>query len=481
MRRRRPAARPSRRPCRRPRGHGERGDRARGGPDRRAGPVGRQVQHRQPGQLAPPVRPAARPAPPRSASARCHTAKSAYCTGKRRQPVRLPRPGRLIQRGQLPAQDLRRPLIEHHVMHRQHQHMLTGAPAGPGTPGSPAPPPGRTAPPHRPPPASPPPRRGSAAPDTSATGSGNGDGGSITWYGTPSGPATSRVRSTSCRRVTAVSAAPSAATSTVPGSRTGDRHVVLGRAGLQLGQEPQPLLRERQRQPPVPRHRDHRRRRRARPSRRRSTAARPATVGWSNSAASGTSVPNTSRTREITRVASSECPPRSKKSSSAPTRSTPSTCAQIPASSSSVSPARRHYPSPVSGRPASGGGQRGPVQLPVRGQRQRGQLGEHRRDHELRQPPGQERPQLIRGRDPRGGIGRHQPGRQPGPVLLPGHRHRRRGHPRVAGQHRLHLTRLDPEPAHLDLLIDPPQRTPAPRPAATAPGPRSGTTAPPRH
>ena len=43
------------------------------------------------------------------------------------------------------------------------------------------------------------------------------------------------------------------------------------------------------------------------------------------------------RTREATRVARSEWPPRSKKRSSAPTRSTPSTSAQIPASAPSIS------------------------------------------------------------------------------------------------------------------------------------------------
>ncbi len=68
------------------------------------------------------------------------------------------------------------------------------------------------------------------------------------------------------------------------------------------------------------------------------TAARPATVGWSNSAAAAMSVPNTSRIREIARVASSECPPSSKKLSSAPTRSASSSTAQIPASSSCTGP-----------------------------------------------------------------------------------------------------------------------------------------------
>ncbi|GAA2158907.1 hypothetical protein GCM10009727_70170 [Actinomadura napierensis] len=55
------------------------------------------------------------------------------------------------------------------------------------------------------------------------------------------------------------------------------------------------------------------------------TAASPATVGWSNNSDNGTSTPSTPRIREITCVASSECPPSSKKLSSTPTRSRPKT------------------------------------------------------------------------------------------------------------------------------------------------------------
>ncbi len=65
-------------------------------------------------------------------------------------------------------------------------------------------------------------------------------------------------------------------------------------------------------------------------------AASSATVGASKSARTGTSAPSASRTRDTTRVARSECPPSAKKSSPAPTRSTPSTSAQIPASTSCV-------------------------------------------------------------------------------------------------------------------------------------------------
>src|SRR4029077_14700816 len=61
------------------------------------------------------------------------------------------------------------------------------------------------------------------------------------------------------------------------------------------------------------------------------------------------STPITSPTRDTTCMASSECPPRSKKFSSIPTRSTPSTSPQIPATNSSPTvraPALSSSPSP---------------------------------------------------------------------------------------------------------------------------------------
>ncbi len=65
-------------------------------------------------------------------------------------------------------------------------------------------------------------------------------------------------------------------------------------------------------------------------------AASPATVGLSKSARSGISTPKTSRMREATRVARSECPPSSKKLSATPTRSRRRVSAQIPATTSSA-------------------------------------------------------------------------------------------------------------------------------------------------
>ena len=49
--------------------------------------------------------------------------------------------------------------------------------------------------------------------------------------------------------------------------------------------------------------------------------------------------------------------------------------------------------------------------------------------------------------------------------------------PRVRGQHGLHLTRLDPEPTDLHLLVRTPQDTPTARPRSSAPHPPCGTSA----
>src|SRR5262245_43917768 len=55
--------------------------------------------------------------------------------------------------------------------------------------------------------------------------------------------------------------------------------------------------------------------------------ANPAGVDASNTRRTGTSTPNTERTRDTRRVANNECPPNTKKSSSTPTRGNPKTSA----------------------------------------------------------------------------------------------------------------------------------------------------------
>ena len=163
--------------------------------------------------------------------------------------------------------------------------------------------------------------------------------------------------------------------------------------------------------------------------------------------------PSTARIRLTSRIASSECPPRSKKSSSTPTRSTPSTSANTPHRSSSRT--RRRPPA----RPGAGvlrGGQRLPVQLPVHRQRQR--LQHHHRGRAPCTPAaaGRELPQPRPCR----------PRRPPRPAP---HRRPAACHPGASSrattaacatcawprQHRLDLTRLDPEPADLHLIIGP--------------------------
>src|SRR5205814_6961604 len=72
----------------------------------------------------------------------------------------------------------------------------------------------------------------------------------------------------------------------------------------------------------------------------------PRTVGRSNRTRTATSTPNTFLTRDITCVASSECPPNSKKLSSTPTLSAPSNCSHTPHNISSSAFRGPTYPSP---------------------------------------------------------------------------------------------------------------------------------------
>ena len=102
--------------------------------------------------------------------------------------------------------------------------------------------------------------------------------------------------------------------------------------------------------------------------------------------------------RETTRVASSECPPSSKKLSSTPTRSRRSTSAQIPASTSSTGVRGATYAS--SARRVLRRRQRLAVQLAVGREGKRLQLHERRRHHVLRQAAAGGRAQRLRIRSP---------------------------------------------------------------------------------
>ena len=116
-------------------------------------------------------------------------------------------------------------------------------------------------------------------------------GSRICWYGSPS-TAGNTVRSDSCRPITSRSAASARRRRAAPGEPQRDGHVV-GRAGaVQLGEEPQPALGERQRDAFRPVAGAQRGPRAGRPG-SASRAARPATVGASNSVRSGSSTPST--------------------------------------------------------------------------------------------------------------------------------------------------------------------------------------------
>ena len=100
------------------------------------------------------------------------------------------------------------------------------------------------------------------------------------------------------------------------------RNVVRRTARLQLVQEPQALLRKRQRQLLGRATGTSGGAFNSTPATHCASicSARPATVGCSNKLRNGNSTPNASRTRDMTCVASSECPPNSKKLSCTPTR-----------------------------------------------------------------------------------------------------------------------------------------------------------------
>ena len=173
-----------------------------------------------------------------------------------------------------------------------------------------------------------------------------------------------------------------------------------------------------------------------------------------------------------------ESPPRSKKLSSTPTRSTPSTSAQIPARAASAAargatwPVRRR-------RPVGGRGQGAPVHLAVGGQRQRVQRHERRRapcsPGSRARSEGAQRgggrtasPRRPARRRRPAACGRARPGApRPRPRPPP-------GWPRQRG---LDLAQLDAEAADLHLVVGAAQELQLRRRRASAPGRRCGTSA----
>ena len=173
------------------------------------------------------------------------------------------------------------------------------------------------------------------------------------------------------------------------------------------------------------------------------------------------------RTREITCTARSEWPPSSKKSSPRPTRSTPSSSAQISASACSISPTGASYAARRVGV-ALRGGQRLAVQLAVRRERQLLQPHVRRRHHVLRQRSRQVRAQRLRVRRglaaaPRTPPAACRPARPRAPAPPP------RARPRARASARLDLAQLDAEAADLHLDVDAAQELQRPVRAASAP------------
>ena len=194
---------------------------------------------------------------------------------------------------------------------------------------------------------------GSASPAAKSAGSDDriAKGGSVsttTWRG-PCGPSAITVRSTSCRRTRSPKAFRRASRSRVPVMRrtTGMVYVCAW---------------------PSSRSRNHIRRwaadsgtrsGRSDPSRRTrggreafvgrpdSSSASRATVACSKTSRMDSSAPRSDRTRLTSRATSRECPPRSKKSSSAPTSGTPRTAAKRSAT--------RRSPPSAGGRPEPSG------------------------------------------------------------------------------------------------------------------------------
>ena len=207
------------------------------------------------------------------------------------------------------------------------------------------------------------------------------------------------VRNTSCRRTTSVASAPAPLHRARPAAAPPPARCRTT-VRLQLVQEPQPLLRERQRQTlgsldsspaaalATPPH----------PQRCFDALAPIPPPSAARTAAQRHLTPKRSRTRDITCVASSECPPNSKKLSCTPTVSTRNTSAQIPASDLfHRSPRRAHTLATIAAAQLHFQcWQRAPVNLAVRRQRQLRQRHDAAGTHVLRQPLPQVLPQLRR-------------------------------------------------------------------------------------
>jgi hypothetical protein len=181
-----------------------------------------------------------------------------------------------------------------------------------------------------------------------------------------------------------------------------------------------------------------------------SDAASRATVEARSSSASGSSRPSSARMRAASRVATSDWPPRSKKSSSTPTRSSPSTSPRSPPASPPARCAGRPAPSRPTSTAGSGSARRSTLPPAVRGSAAGpGEGGGH---HRLGQPLAQVLAQRGGGRAV-AAVG-HEPRHQPlAAAAVVARVHRRLGHGGEEEERVLHLARLDAHPAHLHLRV----------------------------
>ncbi len=284
------------------------------------------------------------------------------------------------------------------------------------------------------------------------------------------------MRSTSCRPITSASAAASAATSRSPGQPQRDRDVVGRARAFQLGEEPQPRCANDNghQAPAAP----------ARPGRSRGLTgfwfptrlASPAAVGASNTAGSSISTPSTARTRLTSRDCQQRVPAQGEEVVIGPdlvqaqdfgerraARISSRGGGRAPASQQRRrrSPARAAPRGPASRSPSAAAG---PAPPPPTGTMYSGSrpAANARTTAPAPDPrPGQPRP----GRPPR----RRRPTSRRSPGMSSRAATAAWPTPGAAGQHRLDLTGLDPEPPHLHLVISPPAETPAPRQRSTAP------------
>ena len=194
-------------------------------------------------------------------------------------------------------------------------------------------------------------------------------------------------------------------------------------------------------------------------------------VGLSKIERRGSSRDSRSRTLATTWVASSECPPSSKKSSSTPD---PARAQQL-APDLGQRPLGRGLRRPVGPPAVQPAGVRrrqgAPVQLAAGGQRQPIQDHEDRGHHGLRQPRAQE---LRAARPPRAGR-RRRPGRRPGVARRARPARARRppaATPGCSASAGLDLAGLDAVAADLHLLVDAPEQVERARrePAGQVPG-----------